>query len=116
MLSGLLVLIAGVWAYHALARLWQEHLAGIAQRTLGDPPELGLRLEPPGYGAVVCARGVVGGQPVILTWRGGALGERSALYAGDRRWDLPLLDRRDALLAALRGAGLLPADQTSVES
>jgi hypothetical protein len=98
------VLLAALWTYYVLNRLWQQSLAEEAAGALAEASALGLDVRPPALGACLVAVGQIEGQDLRLEWRGGLYGERSVLRLGQSTRDLPLL--RDA--AALRAALGLP--------
>ena len=107
MLAGVLLMLCAFWAHALLARLWQGTLLEAARSGIAAAEAAGLGVRLSGTRARLIAEGTVGGRPVRVEWRGGALGLRSVVrdQAGERV--LPLLDTPESVEVAL---GLTPAE------
>jgi hypothetical protein len=100
-LSGLILLLMAFWATYMLARLWQQSLAEDAEPAIQHARSLGLELRPAGIRTRVVMRGELDHTDAAITWKGGALGERTVVTLGDRVRRVPLITDPAALDAIL---------------
>lgn len=96
-LTGVLLLIAGLWGWVLFNRLWQSSLRADAAAGVQAAQDLGLVLRPPGVRARLVARGQVDGREVRIEWRGGVRGARSVVFLADTRTTVPLIDSPQVL-------------------
>ena len=99
-MAGLLLVVAGVWAWYAFNRLQQQWLLANAGPALDHAEARGLKLRPLGYRARV----VAAGPDVVVQWRTGILGPRTVVRTASGRRCVALITDAAALEAAL-GAG-----------
>lgn len=104
-LSGILLLVATLWAVVLFNRLWQASLRRDAAEAIAAAQERGLELESPGVRAQLAAVGSVGSERVRVVWRGGWLGARTILRRGSRRQRMPLVRTAAELEALLTASG-----------
>ncbi len=103
-LAGPLVLLAALWAWYMLNRLWQIEVEERAAAALASVGELGLVLRPAGLRARRVAVGRLStGEDARVVWRGGLRGLRCQVSVHDREAETPLLLDREALTQAIRG-------------
>lgn len=100
-LSGLLILIGAVWAYHAFNRLWQQSLAEEATEALAAATQLGLTRQGPFYGPRIAVSGTLHDQPIRIEWRGGLRGARTTITQNQITQHIPMLTTAAAVHALL---------------
>ena len=105
MLAGLLVAVAGLWAWMFFCRLWQESLARDCASAIAAAEAMGLGLDEPGLSNRRQARAVLNGAELRVTWAGGLFGPRSRIVWGQFRWSGPLIQDEAALQAAFTELG-----------
>ena len=101
-LAGLTVLLLSFWASYMLARLWQLSLSDDASEAIEHAKSLGLSLRPAGLRARVVVKGRWGATDAVITWKGGAFGERTVLMLGDRVRRMPMIRSGEELESTLR--------------
>jgi hypothetical protein len=106
-LAGVLVILAAVWGWYVRNRLWQQSIVEDAAEAIEGAVQMGLILNPLGYGARVVAAGVLSGKEVKLVWSGGIWGARTRLYVDDAIWKVPFCTGLRALETLLIDAGAL---------
>jgi len=98
-LAGLLLAVAGVWAWYAFNRLQQRWLLDAVGPALDRAEARGLRLSPLGYHPRLVA---VSGD-VEVQWRTGILGPRTLVRTAGGRRAIALVTDGPQLDAALDG-------------
>ena len=90
-LGGFVVLVLAVMAKYVMNRLWQKTLMTSAADALAAAETFGLRVQRPGYGPVIRAKGEISGRRVCIEWRGGVRGETSRYRDDHRKEVIPLI-------------------------
>ncbi len=95
-LAGVLLLVLGLWASYAVARLWQISLYEEAEPAIAAAVARGLAVRPPGFAARIVCEGTLHDQKVRVEWRGGVLGARTIVVRGGKRARVTFVRDEDA--------------------